>query len=427
MTFKDLGLNEAALKAVEKKGYTTPTPIQQQAIPAVLNRKDILGCAQTGTGKTAAFALPVLQLLHQADENRRGYKHIRALVLAPTRELALQIAESFTDYGSYTGLKHTEIYGGVPQHSQVIDLRNGTDILIATPGRLLDLINQGYIYLDYLEFFILDEADRMLDMGFIDDIRKIIKMLPDERQTLFFSATFSPQITRLADSLLTNPEKIEITPVSSAAEKIQQFVYMVGRKDKPRLLQHLLKQDLVKRTIVFTRTKHGADRIVQDLKKANLRAGVIHGNKSQEDRQYILNKFKEGRINILVATDIASRGIDIDNISHVINYDVPDVPETYVHRIGRTGRAGEDGVAFSLCDKEERGNLRDIRKIVKADIVVVEGHPYQLKEGPQQQNGNNNRPKNHKKKQSPKKHHNHNRPNAVVPGRENLPPLQQAV
>jgi ATP-dependent RNA helicase RhlE len=375
LTFEQLGLIKPLLKALNDQGYTHPTPIQQQSIPVVLSGKDLLGCAQTGTGKTAAFALPILQLLEQ--NNTKGYRHIRTLVLTPTRELAVQIGESFADYGKYTGLKHEVIFGGVSQHPQTLALRNGTDILIATPGRLLDLMNQGYIYLDHLELFVLDEADRMLDMGFIHDIRKVIKELPKQRQTLFFSATMPPEIAKLADALLHQPVKVEVTPVSSTAEKIDQMVYMVDKKNKQSLLVHLLEAEKISRTLVFTRTKHGADRIAKDLAKANIRAAAIHGNKSQAARQAALHSFKTGRLKVLVATDIAARGIDIDNLMHVVNFDLPNVPETYVHRIGRTGRAGAEGMAISFCDREERAYLRDIVKLTTQQIPVAATHPFQ--------------------------------------------------
>ena len=379
MNFEQLGLIDPILRALKTEGYTTATPIQQQSIPIVLQRKDLLGCAQTGTGKTAAFALPILQLLHEDARKSAGYKHIRTLILTPTRELASQIDESFAAYGKHLHLKHDVIFGGVSQHAQTIALRNGTDILIATPGRLLDLMNQGYVHLDFLEILVLDEADRMLDMGFIRDIRKIIKELPTERQTLFFSATMPQEIASLASSLLSNPEKVEVTPVSSTAEKIEQSVYMVAKQDKPLLLLHLLKEHALKRTLVFTRTKHGADKIAKELNKANIYADALHGNKSQTARERALYNFKNGRLKVLVATDIAARGIDVDSLTHVINYDLPNVPETYVHRIGRTGRAGAEGIAFSFCDAEERVYLRDINKITAQSILVIEEHPYKMK------------------------------------------------
>lgn len=378
MLFEQMGLIEPLLKALKLEGYTTPTPIQEQAIPVVLERKDLLGCAQTGTGKTAAFALPILQILHQQKLNEKGFKHIRTLILTPTRELAVQIGESFAAYGRYTGSKHEVIYGGVSQHTQTIALRNGTDILIATPGRLLDLMNQGYVHLDHLELFVLDEADRMLDMGFIHDVKRIIKALPAKKQTLFFSATMPPQISKLADSLLHHPVKVEVTPVSSTAERIDQAIYFVNKFDKQSLLLHLLNEGNINRSLVFTRTKHGADKIVKALRAANVKADAIHGNKTQSARQNALNNFKTGRLKVLVATDIAARGIDVDDLTHVINFDLPNIPETYVHRIGRTGRAGASGIALSFCDAEERAYLKDITKLISQQIPVIDQHPFAM-------------------------------------------------
>jgi ATP-dependent RNA helicase RhlE len=376
MLFKDLGLIEPILKAVEMEGYTTPTPIQLQSIPVVLERKDLLGCAQTGTGKTAAFAIPVLQILHKNNINSKGYKHIRALVLTPTRELAAQINDSFAAYGKFTGLKHDVVFGGVSPQPQINSLRNGLDILVATPGRLLDLMNQGYINLNHLEIFILDEADRMLDMGFINDVRKIVRELPKQKQTLFFSATMPDQIADLAKSILRNAVRVEVTPVSSTAEKIDQSVFFVHKKDKQSLLLHLLKEKRIQRTLVFTRTKHGADKITKDLKKMSIYADAIHGNKSQQARQNALNNFKTGKLKVLVATDIAARGIDVDNLTHVINFDLPNIAETYVHRIGRTGRAENSGIAMSFCDAEERPYLRDINKLI-GQKIPAEAHPFE--------------------------------------------------
>ncbi len=378
MTFEQLGLIEPLLKALKTEGYTTPTPIQEQSIPIVLEGRDLLGCAQTGTGKTAAFALPMLQILHSDSRNGKGFKHIRALILTPTRELATQIDESFTSYGKHTTIRQEVIFGGVSQHPQTIALRNGTDVLIATPGRLLDLMNQGYIHLDHLELFVLDEADRMLDMGFIHDVKRIIKVLPQQKQTLFFSATMPPAIAGLANSILHNPEKVEVTPVSSTAEKIDQSVYFVGKRDKQSLLVHLITEHTINRTLVFTKTKHGADRVVKDLRMSNIKADAIHGNKSQAARQNALANFKSGRLKVLVATDIAARGIDIDDLTHVINFDLPNVPESYVHRIGRTGRAGASGIAFSFCDGEEIPFLKDINKLIGQKIPAVE-HPFEGK------------------------------------------------
>ena len=370
------------LKALDNEGYTTPTPIQQQAIPLLLERKDLLGCAQTGTGKTAAFALPLLQLLCEdiagvtAETRTGGPRPIRALVLTPTRELAIQIADSFAAYGKYTGMKHLVIFGGVPQQPQVAALQRGTDILVATPGRLLDLIDQRYISLRDIRYFVLDEADRMLDMGFIHDVRKVLTKLPAKRHSLFFSATMPPEIQKLADTILVNPAKVEVTPVSSTAETIQQSLYFVEKKDKRSLLLHILKNTAIPSALVFTRTKHGADKVAQGLLRAGIRAEAIHGNKSQNARQRALLNFKSRQTRILVATDIAARGIDIDELTHVINFELPNVPETYVHRIGRTGRAGANGIALSFCDAEEKEYLRDIQKLIAKPIPVVEDHPH---------------------------------------------------
>ena len=375
MLFEQLGLTAPLLKALQKEGYSVPTPIQAQAIPHALKGKDILGLAQTGTGKTAAFALPILQLLHK--EQSRTHKHIRALILTPTRELAVQISESFQTYGRYTNIKQQVIFGGVSQHAQTNALRHGTDVLIATPGRLLDLMDQGYVRLDHLEIFVLDEADRMLDMGFIHDVKKVIKALPVRKQTMLFSATMPEQISRLVASLQKNPVKVAVTPVSSTAENIEQFVYFIPRRRKQSLLVHLLNEKNSRRTLVFTRTKHGADRIAKELKKASIHADAIHGNKSQSARQNALNNFKRGNLKVLVATDIAARGIDVDALEQVINFDLPDVAETYVHRIGRTGRAGASGVAISFCDgSEEMDNLKSINKLIGSKIPAV-AHPFE--------------------------------------------------
>lgn len=378
MKFEQLSLIEPILKALKTEGYTNPTPIQERAIPVVLERKDLLGCAQTGTGKTAAFAIPILQILYNDSIGRKGFKHIRTLVLTPTRELATQINESFASYGRYTNLKHDVIFGGVSQYTQTAALRNGTDILIATPGRLLDLMNQGYIHLDHLELFVLDEADRMLDMGFIHDVKKIIRELPREKQTLFFSATMPKEIAGLANSILNNPVKVEVTPPATTVEKINQSLYFVHKNDKQSLLMHLIKENRINRSLVFTRTKHGADKIAKYLNMANVKADALHGNKSQGQRERALANFKTGRLNVLVATDIAARGIDVDELTHVINFDLPNVPETYVHRIGRTGRAGAAGIALSFCDAEERAYLKDIHKLIAQVIPVTEEHPFKM-------------------------------------------------
>ncbi|MEP7259244.1 MAG: DEAD/DEAH box helicase [Flavitalea sp.] len=363
------------LKALQQEGYTHPTPIQEQAIPYVLAQRDLLGCAQTGTGKTAAFAIPMLQLLGESRVNN-SRREIKALILTPTRELAIQIEESFKAYGKYIDLKTLVIFGGVPQHSQAMAVRNGIDILVATPGRLLDLMNQQIISLRSLQIFVLDEADRMLDMGFVHDVKRIITKLPAKRQTLFFSATMPNEIQKLAQTILTNPAKVEVTPVSSTADTIQQAIYFVHKQDKRSLLVHLLKDKSINTALVFTRTKHGADKVAKDLFHSGITAEAIHGNKSQSQRQRALQNFKEQRTRVLVATDIAARGIDVESLSHVINYELPNVPETYVHRIGRTGRAGASGIALSFCDAEEREFLRDIHKLIAKSIPVVEDHPF---------------------------------------------------
>jgi ATP-dependent RNA helicase RhlE len=377
LTFDQLNLQEPLLKALKDTGYTNPTPIQEKSIPIVLQQKDLLGCAQTGTGKTAAFAIPVLQLLHGQQPAQRGPRAVRALVLTPTRELAIQIEESFRTYGKYTGLNQMVIFGGVAQGSQVNALRNGVDILIATPGRLLDLINQGFVNLQQLQLFVLDEADRMLDMGFIHDVKRIIARIPVKRQTLFFSATMPPEIAGVANTILKDPIKVEVTPVSSTAEKIAQEVYFTDKDSKRSLLIHVLENSNIERALVFARTKYGSDKIAKALVRAGIKADAIHGDKSQNARQHALTNFKNGKIRILVATDIAARGIDVDNLTHVINYELPNVPETYVHRIGRTGRAGASGIAISFCDAEERAYLKDIQKLIKQSIPVVEEHPFQ--------------------------------------------------
>ena len=371
-------LIEPVLKALIHEGYTTPTPIQEQSIPIILQKRDLLGCAQTGTGKTAAFAIPLLQLMHQQQQHETSQRHrpIKALILTPTRELAIQIEESFRAYGRYLNLNHLVIFGGVSQVSQVNTLRRGVDILVATPGRLLDLMQQNYVSLRDVNFFVLDEADRMLDMGFVHDVKRIIAKLPAKRQTLFFSATMPPEIQQLADVLLTNPAKVEVTPVSSTADTIQQALYFVDRQNKKSLLIHLLQDKSIETALVFSRTKHGADKIARGLSEAGIRAEAIHGNKSQNARQSALSNFKSRRTRVLVATDIAARGIDIDELTHVINHDLPNVPETYVHRIGRTGRAGASGIAISFCDAEERTDLKDIQKLIKKIIPVVDEHPY---------------------------------------------------
>ncbi|GAB3899712.1 DEAD/DEAH box helicase [Larkinella knui] len=378
MSFTKLSLIEPILKALSAEGYTTPTPIQEQAIPILLERRDLLGCAQTGTGKTAAFAIPILQILSAEKAPDRGPRPIKALILTPTRELAIQIGESFAAYGKYLNLRHTVIFGGVPQHSQTLALKAGVDIMIATPGRLLDLMNQRFVHLQNIELFVLDEADRMLDMGFIHDVKKVIAKLPAQRQSLFFSATMPPDVSKLADTILRKPVRVEVTPVSSTAEKVKQAVYFVDKTDKKRLLIHLLNDKAIASALVFARTKHGADKVAKDLVKAGIQAEAIHGNKSQNARQRALTNFKTQQTRVLVATDIAARGIDIDELSHVINYELPNVPETYVHRIGRTGRAGHDGIALSFCDAEEKEYLRDINKLITKAIPVIDNHPYPM-------------------------------------------------
>ena len=372
MTFEQLELIEPIRKALKKEKYTTPTPIQAEAIPVVLDGSDLLGCAQTGTGKTAAFSIPIIQKIEERIS--RGRKPgIKALILTPTRELAIQIGESFTAYGRYTHVKHTVIFGGVGQKPQTDALERGVDVLIATPGRLLDLINQGFIRLDTLEYFVLDEADRMLDMGFIHDIKRILPLLPRKRQSLFFSATMPPEIERLAGTILHEPEKVEVTPVSST-------VYFVEKVEKINLLKNLLEDRSLESVLVFTRTKHGADKVARVLNKSGIGAEAIHGNKGQSARQRALSSFKDHTLRVLIATDIASRGIDVDHLSHVINYDLPNVPETYVHRIGRTGRAGRSGIAFSFCDVEEVPYLKDIQKLIGKEVPVAGGHMFETVE-----------------------------------------------
>ena len=377
MSFTSLQLIDPLLKALETEGYSTPTPIQEKAIPVVLQQRDLLGCAQTGTGKTAAFALPILQLLAQDKQKNPSSRGIKCLILTPTRELAIQIGESFAAYGRNLTLRHTVIFGGVSQHQQVLQLKRGIDVLIATPGRLLDLMNQGFIQLNSVNIFVLDEADRMLDMGFIHDVKKVLAKLPNEKQTLFFSATMPAEITGLANSILKNPIKVEVTPVSSTAETIEQSLYFVEKSDKKGLLNLLLKGTEIANALVFTRTKHGANKVVKDLISAGYSAEAIHGNKSQNARQLALKNFKAGKTRVLVATDIAARGLDIDSLSHVINYEIPNIPETYVHRIGRTGRAGASGISVSFCQEDERPFLADIQKLINREIPVIAEHPFE--------------------------------------------------
>jgi len=382
MQFKELGIIEPILRALKDEEYTVPTSIQEKAIPLILDRDDVLGSAQTGTGKTAAFAIPILQHLYLDRQQRNIPKKIRALIITPTRELAIQIEESFSAYGRYTGLKNTVIFGGVNQNPQTRALKGGIDILVATPGRLLDLIDQGFINLKDIEYFVLDEADRMLDMGFIHDIRKIIEKLPRKRQSLFFSATMPNNIVQLSRKILNNPQKVEVSPVSSTAETINQYLYYTNKSSKNDLLLHILKDQKIKQVLLFARTKHGSDKIVRNLKKQNVSTAAIHGNKSQSQRQKALAQFKDGEIRVLVATDIAARGIDIDKLKYVINYDIPNIAETYVHRIGRSGRAGDEGNAISICEPEENAFIRDIEKLIKQNIQVVKDNPYPQTDNP---------------------------------------------
>ena len=374
--FHSLGLSEPLMRALVPLGYETPTPIQAQAIPHVMDGKDVLGVAQTGTGKTAAFSLPMLHRLGK-QPRREGRRVIRALILSPTRELSAQIGESIRDYSQHQKLYHTVIFGGVKQGKQVAALQRGVDIVVATPGRLLDLIDQGYIRLDYLEYFVLDEADTMLDMGFIHDIRKVIKLLPPRRQSLFFSATMPQNIQELADTILLDPVTVEVERRSSAAETVEQKVYFVRQAEKKHLLVDVLTAPDVTSALVFTRTKYGADKLVRHLRKQGVRSEAIHGNKSQPQREKAMKAFKRGDLGVLVATDIAARGIDVDELSHVINFEIPNIPETYVHRIGRTGRAGAEGIAISFCNEEdERTYLRDIQRLIRKEVPLDTDQDY---------------------------------------------------
>ncbi|MGV8992760.1 MAG: DEAD/DEAH box helicase [Flavobacterium sp.] len=376
MLFEEVSLSKSIQKAVYEEGYITLTPIQEQSIPVVLEGRDIIGCAQTGTGKTGAFAIPVIHQLHRKVGSSKKHKVIRALVVAPTRELAVQIGESFDKYGKYTNLVQLTIFGGVSQIPQVSQLDRGIDILVATPGRLLDLHKQGFIDLTQVDTLILDEADQMLDMGFVNDIKKIVKLVPNDRQTLLFSATMPMSIRELAEMFLKNPVQVEVAPVSSTAENVEQRLYYVDKADKRQLLYHLIKNENITDVLVFSRTKHGADNIVKALRKQGVAADAIHGDKSQNARQRVLESFKSKEVGVLVATDIAARGIDIDQLDYVINFDLPNVPETYVHRIGRTGRAGNDGVAISFCGKDEVTYWKDIKKLIKVDVAEIKDHPY---------------------------------------------------
>ncbi|MFT3902693.1 MAG: DEAD/DEAH box helicase [Niabella sp.] len=377
MSFNNLQLIAPLQKALNEAGYTAPTPVQEKSIPVILQKRDMIACAQTGTGKTASFALPLLQLMYQ-QEVKTAHRNCRALILVPTRELALQVEESFSVYGKYLSLKHLAIFGGVSQHNQVKTLQQGVDVLIATPGRLLDLLNQRLLSLNDIQYLVLDEADRMLDMGFIHDVRKILSKLPLKRQTVLFSATMPQEIQALSDSFLKQPIKIEVTPPATTVDRIQQSLYYVEKPHKTALLLHLLKDEDIKTVLVFARTKHGADRIAKNLNRAGIKAAAIHGNKSQNARQTALLNFKTGETRVLVATDIAARGIDIDDMGYVINYELPNIPETYVHRIGRTGRAGAEGIAISFCDAEEKPYLRDIQKLTRKTIPVVKDHAFDM-------------------------------------------------
>ncbi|WP_186754105.1 DEAD/DEAH box helicase [Echinicola salinicaeni] len=382
MKFDDLRIIPPILKALKEKKYIEPTSIQEQAIPLILQGNDVLGCAQTGTGKTAAFAIPIIQHIHQAPYANDPWPKIRSLIVTPTRELAIQIGENIDQYAKHTKIKHSVIFGGVKQGQQVEKLKKGVHILVATPGRLLDLIDQGHISLKSVDLFVLDEADRMLDMGFINDIKKLLKILPTKRQSLFFSATMPENILNLSKQILHHPQKVEVTPVSSTAETIQQYVYYTNKSSKKALLLSILEDEKIDQVLLFSRTKHGADRIVRDLKKKHIHAAAIHGDKAQNQRQKVLKDFKGGKIRVLVATDIAARGIDIDKLKYVINFDIPEAAETYIHRIGRSGRAGEAGIALSLCEPEENAYVKDIEKLANKKINVVNNHPFPQTEKP---------------------------------------------
>ena len=417
MTFQDLKLHRNILQVLAEENYSEPTPIQQQAIPVILEEDDLVGCAQTGTGKTAAFAIPILDYLHPIVGSKSKRKVIRTLVLAPTRELAHQILDSFNTYGKYMNTKAMVIYGGVNQVPQVQQLKDGVDILIATPGRFLDLHKQGFLDMNHLHHLVIDEADQMLDMGFINDVKKIIKLLPENRQTLLFSATMPVAIRELADQFLKKPKFVSVTPVSSTAEKVNQKVYMVQKEDKRKLLIHLLQEEKISNVLVFVRTKHSADNVVKALKKHEISAEAIHGDKSQSARLRVLDGFKNKEISVLVATDIAARGIDIDLLPYVINFDIPNIPETYVHRIGRTGRAGNSGLAISFCGKDELAYWKDIEKLTRQQIKVVKDNPYPFREFTEEEktakkNDRRNPPKKQNENSSKK-------PNANAPKTDN--------
>ena len=388
MKFSELKIIEPIMKALTEKGYSEPTPIQSQAIPLVLNRKDVLGCAQTGTGKTAAFAIPIIQTINKHEKFDGQKPKIRALIVTPTRELAIQIDDNIKAYSKYTKIRHTVIFGGVKQGKQVEQLKRGVHILTETPGRLLDLIDQGFIHLDTLKLFVLDEADRMLDMGFINDIKRILKVIPEKRQSLFFSATMPENIVKLSNTILKNPTKIEVTPASTTAETINQYVYYTNRTSKKELLTHVIEERNIDQVLIFTRTKHGADRVARNLTRCGIKSSSIHGDKAQNQRQKALQMFKDGKIRALVATDIAARGIDIDKLKFVINYEIPNMPETYVHRIGRSGRAGEEGIAISLCEPEENIDIKNIQKLIGNKIEVAPNDKYPQTDKPMTEDEN---------------------------------------
>ncbi|MBK6282863.1 MAG: DEAD/DEAH box helicase [Draconibacterium sp.] len=386
MLFKDLNIIDPILKALIDENYTEPTLIQEKAIPVILDGKDVLGSAQTGTGKTAAFAIPILQHLYNRRMEHNRSRNIKTLVITPTRELAIQIGESFSTYGKFIGIRNTVIFGGVKQASQTNALRHGVDVLVATPGRLLDLMDQGYVKLNDIEYFVLDEADRMLDMGFIHDIRKIIAKLPHKRQSLFFSATMPGNIVELSRKILQNPVKIEATPSATTAETVQQYLYYTNKSTKKDLLEHILNDQQISQVLLFSKTKHGADKITRNLTQQKIKAAAIHGDKGQNQRQKVLQQFKDGEIRVLVATDIAARGIDIDKLKYVINYDIPNISETYIHRIGRAGRAGEEGISISICEPEEIGYVKDIEKLINQKIEIVGKNPFPQTEKPMTKN-----------------------------------------
>ncbi|RXG29092.1 DEAD/DEAH box helicase [Leeuwenhoekiella marinoflava] len=421
MTFKELGLIDPILKALADKGYTHPTPIQQQAIPVLLKGKDLLGSAQTGTGKTAAFTIPILQQIYDNIGSGKGGRKLKALIITPTRELAIQIDDNVTEYSKYTGIKNTVIFGGVKQAAQVNAMRKGVDVLTATPGRLLDLVKQGFISLKDIEYLVLDEADQMLDMGFIHDIKKVLKLVPHKRQSLFFSATMPKAIVDLSKLILGDFEKVSIAPEKPTAERVDQSVYFVSKKSKAKLLEHLIETENPETVLVFSRTKHGANKIVKILDKSGINAAAIHGNKSQAARQKALSAFKDGKTQVLVATDIAARGIDVSELELVIQYDLPNVPETYVHRIGRTGRAKASGIALSFCAQDERPYLKDIEKLIKQKIHVIAEHPFLVDPADEEsQSSQDSRPKNNNRNSNRNRSQNSSsRPKKQTAGRPN--------